>query len=72
MKEMRESGAYFLNAGPQRGLSILNSWQGMGWCILPPGEPIHQPLLDKASPENGIWGVPTPSWAIRGYPNLGS
>ena len=63
---------YFSNAGPRRGLSILNSWQGMGWCILPPNEPIHQPLLDKASPKNGIQGVPTPSLAIGGYPDLGS
>ena len=69
---MRESGAYLSNTGPQRGLSILNSWQGMGWCILPPGEPINQPLLDKASPENGIRGVPTPPLAIGGYPDLGS
>ena len=42
----------------------------MGWCILHPGELIHQPLLDKASPKNGIRGVPTPSLAIGGYPDL--
>ena len=56
----------------RRGFSILNSWQGMGWYTLPPGEPIHQPLLDKASPKIGIWGMPTPSSAIRGYLDMGS
>ena len=30
MEARRESGAYFPNVGPRRGLSILNSWQGMG------------------------------------------
>ena len=38
----------------------------------PSGEPIHQPLLDKASSKNDIRGVPTPSLAIGGYPDLGS
>ena len=61
---------HFPNAGPRRGLSILNSWQGMGWYTLPPGEPIHQLLLDKASPKNGIRGVPTPSLAIGGIRTL--
>ena len=57
---------------PEGVFPSLNSWQGIGWCILPPGEPIHQPLLDKASPESGIRGVPTPSLAIGRYPDLGS
>ena len=42
----------------------------MGWCIIPPGEPIHQPLLDKASLKNGIRGLPILSLAIGGYPDL--
>ena len=57
---------------PEGGLSILNSWQGMGWCTLPPGESIHQPLLDKASTENSIRGMLTPSSAIRGYLDISS
>ena len=43
----------------------------MGWCTLSPGEPIHQPLLDKASPKNGIQGMPTPSSAIEGVSGSG-
>ena len=72
MRTISFKWTHFPNTGPRRGLSILNSWQGMGWCTLSPGEPIHQPLLDKASPENGIRGMPTPSSTIEGYLDLGS
>ena len=63
---------YFPNERLRRGLLILDSWKGMGRGILPSGEPIYHPLLDKASRENDIRGVPTPSSAIGGHPDLGS
>ena len=72
MRTVSFKWTHFLNAGPRRGLSILSSWQGMGWCTLSPGEPIHQSLLDKASLGSGIRGMPTPSSAIGGYLDMGS
>ena len=42
--------SYFPNAGPREGLSTLNSWQGMGRCILSSRELI-KPLLEMASGE---------------------
>ena len=42
--------SYFPNAGRQEGLSTLNSWQGIGRCILSSGELI-KPLREMASEE---------------------
>ena len=55
-----------------KGFVHLEFMARRGMVHYPFGEPIHEPLLDKASPENGIRGVPTPSSAIGGYPDLGS
>ena len=55
-----------------KGFAHLGFMARHGMMHSPSEEPIHQSLLDKASWENGIRRVSTPSSAIGGYPDLGS
>ena len=55
-----------------KGFVHLEFMARHGMVHSPSGGAYSSILLDKASPENGIWGVPTPSLAIGGYPDMGS